>query len=257
MADSDDLRARITKSLTGSDGLKLIELVQRMSSIRAESEIAGLDPYLKELFDYRYLMCGFGERREFAKRRRGPYLNVSYPAGFIEAYMTGGLIFQDAFVITALGSPGLLHSDELIDKDSWHRTAAYSVSRSFGIVEGYRSMVGNALAGMSSLVFFTAPKLPRADRTELILEILCPHVHEALRRVFNCQHAGRDNPLSAREKEVLRWIKEGKSSWAVSVILSISEATVKFHIKNIMRKLDSATRAQAVATAIEQGYIEI
>ena len=40
-------------------------------------------------------------------------------------------------------------------------------------------------------------------------------------------------------------------------ILGISERTVKFHIKNIMQKLDVVSRPQAVAVAIEQGLIEI
>jgi len=39
---------------------------------------------------------------------------------------------------------------------------------------------------------------------------------------------------------------------AVSMILSISEATVKFHIKNILTKLDASTRAQAVASAMQR-----
>lgn len=59
--------------------------------------------------------------------------------------------------------------------------------------------------------------------------------------------------LSFREKEVLNWLKKGKSSGDISIILNISERTVNFHVKNIMQKLDAVTRTQAVATAIELG----
>ena len=61
--------------------------------------------------------------------------------------------------------------------------------------------------------------------------------------------------LSMREKEVLKWLKMGKSSWDISVILDISERTVNFHITNIMNKLDAMTRTQAVAICIEKGLI--
>ncbi|WP_245318535.1 helix-turn-helix transcriptional regulator [Bradyrhizobium sp. DOA1] len=55
--------------------------------------------------------------------------------------------------------------------------------------------------------------------------------------------------LSEREVECLRWVENGKSSWAIGVILNVSYNTVNFHIKNAMRKLDASTRTQAVVKA--------
>lgn len=56
--------------------------------------------------------------------------------------------------------------------------------------------------------------------------------------------------LSAREKEVLSWLKQGKTSWAISVILNISERTVNYHIGNILRKLGVCNRTHAVAESV-------
>ena len=53
--------------------------------------------------------------------------------------------------------------------------------------------------------------------------------------------------LTRREREVLGWLKEGKSSWDISMLLGISERTANFHAANIMRKLGTYNRAQAVA----------
>lgn len=53
-----------------------------------------------------------------------------------------------------------------------------------------------------------------------------------------------------REKEVLNWLKLGKTNWEISVILQISERTAKFHVGNIMKKLNAVTRGHAVAKAI-------
>jgi DNA-binding NarL/FixJ family response regulator len=61
--------------------------------------------------------------------------------------------------------------------------------------------------------------------------------------------------LTNREKEVLRWLKEGKSSWDISKILRISRYTVDFHIKNLFRKLSVVNRTQAVSEAFRQGII--
>ena len=61
--------------------------------------------------------------------------------------------------------------------------------------------------------------------------------------------------LTVREKEVLAWAMEGKTNWETSVILSLSEATVKFHVRNAMAKLNATSRAQAVAVALRRGLI--
>ena len=61
------------------------------------------------------------------------------------------------------------------------------------------------------------------------------------------------SPLSQRETEVLSWLKTGKSSWDISVILGISERTVNFHVRNIVQKLNAVSRVHAVAVAAEKG----
>jgi len=61
--------------------------------------------------------------------------------------------------------------------------------------------------------------------------------------------------LTAREKEILKWFKDGKSVWDVSMLLNISQNTVKFHSKNIFEKLDVVNRTQAVAAAISEELI--
>ncbi|WP_199763242.1 helix-turn-helix domain-containing protein, partial [Bradyrhizobium guangdongense] len=44
------------------------------------------------------------------------------------------------------------------------------------------------------------------------------------------------------ERQCLRWVEEGKSSWEIGVILNVSLNTVNFHLKNAMRKLETSTR---------------
>ncbi|MFK4492444.1 helix-turn-helix transcriptional regulator [Bradyrhizobium sp. USDA 336] len=62
--------------------------------------------------------------------------------------------------------------------------------------------------------------------------------------------------LSARERQCLRWVEEGKTSWAIGVILKVSENTVNFHVKNAMRKLETSTRIQCVVKARRLRLIE-
>jgi DNA-binding CsgD family transcriptional regulator len=55
------------------------------------------------------------------------------------------------------------------------------------------------------------------------------------------------DPLTARELEVLSLIAQGHTNRAVARALGISEGTVKYHVKNLMRKLHARSRADAVA----------
>ena len=63
--------------------------------------------------------------------------------------------------------------------------------------------------------------------------------------------------LTARELEVLYLLVNGKKNQEISAALSITEATVKFHINNILNKLGVKDRTQAVITALKRGLARI
>ncbi|WPN96642.1 helix-turn-helix transcriptional regulator [Pseudomonas sp. MUP55] len=60
-------------------------------------------------------------------------------------------------------------------------------------------------------------------------------------------------PLTRTELEILRWASEGKTIWEMSKIRCTSEATVKFHLRNIYSKLDVTNRVQAMNEAGRRG----
>lgn len=61
--------------------------------------------------------------------------------------------------------------------------------------------------------------------------------------------------LTDRERECLSWSANGKSAWAISQIIGVSENTVNFHLKSAMKKLGTSNRVQAVAIAVRTGLI--
>lgn len=62
--------------------------------------------------------------------------------------------------------------------------------------------------------------------------------------------------LTSREKEILSWAAEGKSDDVIADLMSISYATVRFHMNNAFRKLDANERTYAVVKAIRHGLIQ-
>lgn len=67
------------------------------------------------------------------------------------------------------------------------------------------------------------------------------------------EELGKD--LTNREIECLHWMAAGKTSGEIGIILSISESTVNFHLKNTLIKLNSNNRVQAVAKAVHCNVI--
>lgn len=61
--------------------------------------------------------------------------------------------------------------------------------------------------------------------------------------------------LTEREHKVLELLAHGLSNREIGGRLFISETTVKFHVRNLMRKLSASTRAEAVYEASKMGLI--
>jgi LuxR family transcriptional regulator, regulator of acetate metabolism len=53
--------------------------------------------------------------------------------------------------------------------------------------------------------------------------------------------------LTPREREVLRLLARGQTNQAIADALVVREGTVKYHVKNILRKLGATSRADAVS----------
>lgn len=55
------------------------------------------------------------------------------------------------------------------------------------------------------------------------------------------------NRLSSRQMEILGWIAQGKSNADIAIIVGSSKRTVDYHVSEILRKLEVASKAQAAA----------
>jgi two-component system, NarL family, response regulator YdfI len=62
-------------------------------------------------------------------------------------------------------------------------------------------------------------------------------------------------PLTPREREVLRLLASGLGNKEIAAKLRISEHTAKFHVASILGKLGAASRAEAVSIGMRNGLI--
>jgi len=117
------------------------------------------------------------------------------------------------------------------------------------------SLVSRALKGGAR-----AYLLKSAVRKELLEAIRA--VHNGQKRVSAelavgiAEHAA-DSMLTPREVEVLRLVAGGNANKEVAARLSLTEETVKVHVRNILGKLGANDRTHAVSIAVKRGIIEI
>lgn len=117
---------------------------------------------------------------------------------------------------------------------------------------------GPTSAGGSVFVLFGLPMRPNA-RHAYFLELLLPHLHLALGRLpADAAFAGGApaRPLSARETEIIGWLRAGKSNDEMGRILGISALTVKNHLQRIYRTLGVNNRAHALARCMDLRLLE-
>ncbi len=76
------------------------------------------------------------------------------------------------------------------------------------------------------------------------------------RRVRGPQAEDPAAKLTGREREVLQLLTQGSTNKEIANALTLSENTVKNHLKNILAKLHLQNRVQAVAFALREGIVE-
>lgn len=113
--------------------------------------------------------------------------------------------------------------------------------------------------------------IARALRAGAQAYLLKTALHEDLLKAIRVVHAGKkhippdiadrlaqrlpDSELSSREIEVLELIAKGMSNREIAGTLFIAEGTVKFHVINILNKLNANDRTMAVTIALQRGVI--
>lgn len=112
-------------------------------------------------------------------------------------------------------------------------------------------------AGLEGAVSFGGERIDTTAQTRQTLALLGTVAFQAARRLVEDHAPTRAPKLSAREREILRWVGAGRRMADIASTLGLSERTIENHLRRIRQRLRVKTTAQAVQTAIRSGDIAL
>jgi DNA-binding NarL/FixJ family response regulator len=147
--------------------------------------------------------------------------------------------------------PGASGTDGLVAiLKEFPRARIMMLTTSSGDIEIQRALRAGAAA-------YVLKSTPKNDLLQIIRTVASGRKHIPSDVASSvAEHMGQED-LTPRELEVLELIREGNRNKQIADQLSISEATVNFHIKNIVDKLQANDRTHAVTIALRRGLLQM
>lgn len=243
-------------SLSKQELLDLMQFAHDALQVRADHELPPLLLRLKKFIPCEHIIVGIGKTDlQGHLQNVVKIINVSYPDEWISSYLQKHYTQIDPVLRQhAHGFRTQLWTETFSKVVSKAELAFIEEAQGFGLGQGITVGELNKRKSLGSMFSFAGKNLGEHSRHKHILEYVLGHLHIALMRTAFPVEADFP-PLSPREREVLQWLMEGKTNWETARILSISERTVKFHVQNVLAKLRSSTRGNAIALALEMGLI--
>lgn len=181
-----------------------------------------------------------------------------WPPGWLERYREGRFFFDDPVSKAAFVSAGPYTWRAARERnETTSRTMQIEgEAREFGMVDGIAIPLFDpenwqAIVSLAAEVPIDVPR-----RVIVLLQGVAPLVHGQLSNLLTGE-APKVPRLTQREAEILTWAAHGKSAWDTGQILSISENTVRFHLKQIRHKLNSSSLTHSVAIAVHSRQIRL
>lgn len=182
-------------------------------------------------------------------------LETSYPQAWISYYQAENFFAIDPVLKAENFIHGHLPWNDKLFQDAM---PLWDAARDHGLRKGISQCLmlpNHALGFLSVSRTSLLGKMMPDDEMELRLQILVQISLLTLSRLEHEMVLTPEMKFSKREREILKWTAEGKTSAEIAIILSISENTVNFHQKNMQKKFNAPNKTQIACYAAATGMI--
>jgi DNA-binding CsgD family transcriptional regulator len=242
--------------ISNRDLVYLLDLVSSSLTCSEHEDLCDFVKKIQYLVPFDFATCVLAGVENGQVKEAYHHLNINFPEEWSNIYArrkyhTLDPIFRNHFQYFLMQ-----YWEDTYKQNNSLPKSFLSMSKDFGLGKGYTYGSVNAKKKEASLISIAGGPINRDLRTEFILQRISPFLHLILKKVT--KKTGQEYlALSRREREILKWLSQGKTAWETSIILGISQRTVKFFISSILEKMDAVNTVQAVAIAIDSGIVEL
>jgi LuxR family transcriptional regulator, quorum-sensing system regulator BjaR1 len=232
------------------NAFEFVDRVERLSSV--DEVMRALEGILAQFGFEAIMLAGLAERHF-----QGSVLAAHWPSEFLDLYTKQNYIMFDPIARLARRSQmpfqwdksSYAHEQDPRVFEVMRRAADFRIARGF-VVPIHGRVSGPAVVSMSGVRLDVPPASKPA------IHLIALYAFDRVCRL--CPSPRLPKPrITAREREVLVWVTQGKSAWQIGEILNIAKRTVDEHVQTACRKLGAANRTQAVAIALRERLLDI
>jgi LuxR family quorum-sensing system transcriptional regulator CciR len=180
----------------------------------------------------------------------------NYPASWVETYARAGLHRIDPARRLAGQRPGSFAWEELprLGGLSDQERAMMEDAHRAGLGQGFTVPLHAPGERAASCSFAMAAGQDLPKRSVLAAELLA---HVAFAALFDLRHPGRLQAprLTARQRECVTLMAQGKTDWEIAAILGLGEETVTAYLKEARRRFGVSRRTQLALAALSYGLV--
>lgn len=183
----------------------------------------------------------------------------NYPGGWVRTYSEDKLYEIDPVLKRAESSPLPFLWDTALQATPVTKRQKEMMADAigYGITHGYTMPLRLSwLPGSLRASCTVIPDRGPIDASNyLAVEVAATYLHFCASRAYAPWLKPARVELTARERECLALVAQGKGDWIIGRVLGLSESTVHYHVEQLKRRLHVATRPQAVVQALINGQI--
>ncbi len=227
----------------------------RIEMCKQQDETQVLALLEREVLQLGFEYYAYGVRHLTPFTRPRTEICGSYPASWLAHYEKQNYAAVDPSILSGLRSTEMVvWNDALFDNS---RTL-WQEARDWGLCIGATLPIRSHDRSLRVLsVARRQDIISQAENNEIQVRLRCilERVTLRLTDLGDSERAHQLVCLSRREREILQWTADGKSSGEIALILTISVNTVNFHLKAIQKKFGAGNKTLAAAYAAAQGLI--
>jgi LuxR family transcriptional regulator, quorum-sensing system regulator SdiA len=244
--------------------IPLLEYIERTTDATSIEEVWSLHVRAMSAYGFDRLLYGFTRfRTAKSLGDRDDFLILSnHDPAYVEAFIDGGFYYHAPMVRWSAENVGScswswMHENAHMLTEEERRVVAFN--REHGITSGYSvSFRDSSIRDKGAIGLAGRPGMSQAD----VDHIWALHGREILQmnnvahlKITSLPYAGYKRTLTARQRETLEWVGDGKTTQDIAMIMGLTAATVEKHLRLAREALDAETTAQAVVKASFQKQI--